>query len=75
MAKIRYRDSAGYSRPIPPMLALRARLAPAWITGRWPRTTALAAVAVMIVLVLSWLPGSHPARCHPARGAGRAACR
>lgn len=64
--RTRYRDSAGHARPVPLMLGLRIRLAPAWLC-RCRRSWLITGTAVVLAAaVLAALPGRTAARapCH-----------
>jgi len=65
--RTRHTDSAGYTRPVPVMLGLRLRLAPAWLRRRHPAL--LTAIVTAGLVVGLYLLAGHPAHqdkppCH-----------
>ena len=70
--RTRYTDSAGYTRPVPVMLATRVRLAPAWLRKRHP-VLLTALITAVVIVALAALTSGTPRHHPPCHQAGRAA--
>jgi len=80
MGRTNYRDSSGYARPVPLLLAARLRTAPRsaarWAWRRKGRIAAVALAVVITIAVLRMTGTAGAPRCHPTPGRGAVlACR